>query len=144
MITKQMMIWAAAMAFGSLLVVAERSMGRTETPLQEPSARAELLEQELNAWRLVATEAVARLDEQERVSNRRHAPGSVVGFYGTRLETYGGELAPGVVGNLAYDATPGGGADHLFCAARGPDGTIVSIRYAGRPLDTGYPPCPKP
>lgn len=92
-------------------------------------------QEELTAWKLAATEAIARLDTQERLQYGKRVPGTIVGFYGTLLGTYGDDLAPGRYGNLYYDATPGGLADHLFCMTYAEDGHLSSITYRGQPTD---------
>lgn len=93
-------------------------------------------DQERDAWKLAATAALTRLADQDRLRADGKLPPATLWGIGGNLGTYGGDLAPGKVGNLYYDATPGGAADHLFCTTRGPDGAIQSIAYAGSPGDT--------
>lgn len=146
MIPKQMLIgWFAIVLLGLGYSVFDHHVIRTA---QAEVADLRRLQEELTAWRLTATEAITRLDAQERLQYGKPVPHTIIGFYNTRLETYSASwMGPHrAMGNLAYDAVPGGIADYIFCATRSATGDIVSVRYAGIPGET-YPnalPCTSP
>jgi len=97
--------------------------------------------QERDAWKLTATAAIRRLHDQDRL-RQLDAPPSPLWGLGNGLGIY--HVTERDRGNLAYDATPGDPADHLFCATFAKDGSIDAIAYVGTPSNSeefAFTPC---